>query len=504
MRASRLVSILLLLQARGRMTAAALAEELEVSVRTVYRDLVDLGAAGVPVYGERGGGGYRLVGGYRTNLTGLTAEEAQTLLLAGAAGPLAELGLGSLLATTRMKLLAAVPEALRPVAARAERRFHLDASGWAHAPARDPGHLRAVAGAVWRDHRLGLRYRRGDDRPRRRLVDPLGLVHKTGTWYLVAAAAGDRLRVYRVDRIQAAGEVDAQVRRPDSFDLARLWREWEAAYAAGLPTFTVTVRLGPVGQRHQGSMGPMSHRSASDPLAGGDGWVTQRLTFDDRRVALAALQALGPDVEVLDPPDLRGDLVANARALIDRNRRPGPAALPDGNGKPRASPTVDAMAILVRPARTEDAADLARGWTDVARHYLELDPDAFQLPRADGLVAWFERLLARPRPAERLWLVAEVDGRVVGDVLAHLEPPASDADRQLLSDLARTRLSVDALGVEAAHRRRGVGRRLMEEVERWARDRGAGRAVLTTHACSPCRCRSTSRAWATSAARSCS
>jgi predicted DNA-binding transcriptional regulator YafY len=321
-RAGRLVSILLLLQARGRMTAAALADELEVSVRTVYRDLVDLGAAGVPVYGERGdGGGYRLVDGYRTNLTGLTAEEAETLLLAGAAGPLAELGLGTLLATTRMKLLAAVPPALRPVATRAEQRFHLDPAGWAHAPANDPRHLRTVAGAVWRDHRLSLRYRRGDGRSVRRLVDPLGLVHKTGTWYLVAAA-GNRPRVYRVDRVQGAGEVDEPVHRPDGFDLASFWQKWEEAYAAGLPTFTVRVRLGPVGQRHQGSMGPLSPRSATDPVPDGHGWATQTLTFDDRRVALAALQALAPDVEVLDPLDLRGDLVANARALADRNPPP--------------------------------------------------------------------------------------------------------------------------------------------------------------------------------------
>jgi GNAT superfamily N-acetyltransferase len=143
------------------------------------------------------------------------------------------------------------------------------------------------------------------------------------------------------------------------------------------------------------------------------------------------------------------------------------------------------MAIQVRPARTEDASDLARGRIDVARHDLELDSDASRLPHTDGLVAWFQRLLARPRPADRLWLVAEVGGQVVGDVLSYLEPPASDADRQLRSDLARTRLWVDALGVQAAHRRRGVGRRLLQEVERWARDRGAQRAVLTSRARGP-------------------
>jgi predicted DNA-binding transcriptional regulator YafY len=126
-RAARLVSILLHLQSHGRLTAAELAGELEVSERTIYRDLFELGAAGVPIYGERGkGGGYRLLDGYRTNLTGLTAEEAGALLISGAPGPAAELGLGSLLAATRLKLLAAVPPALRETATRAEGRFYLD------------------------------------------------------------------------------------------------------------------------------------------------------------------------------------------------------------------------------------------------------------------------------------------------------------------------------------------------------------------------------------------
>src|SRR5918993_3681022 len=158
MRASRLVSILLLLQARGPLTAGELAHELEVSERTIYRDLFELGAAGVPVYGERGkGGGYRLLDGYRTNLTGLTEEEAGALLMAGAPGPAAELGLGSLLATTRLKLLAAVPTALRETATRAEARFYLDPGGWAHERARDDRHLQTVAGAVWNDQQLEIR-----------------------------------------------------------------------------------------------------------------------------------------------------------------------------------------------------------------------------------------------------------------------------------------------------------------------------------------------------------
>jgi GNAT superfamily N-acetyltransferase len=141
--------------------------------------------------------------------------------------------------------------------------------------------------------------------------------------------------------------------------------------------------------------------------------------------------------------------------------------------------------LVVRRARPGDAADLARNWIDVARHFAELDADAFQVPAADGLVAWFEELLRRPRSADEVWLVAEVDGRVVGDVSAHLEQPADDADRQSLRDLGRVRLYVTALGVEQAYRRHGVGARLMAAVEEWGRAKGAVRAVLTTYHASP-------------------
>jgi GNAT superfamily N-acetyltransferase len=141
--------------------------------------------------------------------------------------------------------------------------------------------------------------------------------------------------------------------------------------------------------------------------------------------------------------------------------------------------------LVIRPARPSDATDLARNWIDVARHYAGLDGDAFQVPAADGLVVWFEELLHRPRSEDAVWLVAEVNGRVVGDVSARLERPTEDAARQLLRDLGRVRLSVDALGVEEAYRRRGVGARLMHAVEEWGRHRGAVRSVLTTYHASP-------------------
>jgi predicted DNA-binding transcriptional regulator YafY len=318
MRASRLMTILLLLQSRGRLTAADLAVELEVSERTIYRDLDELSAAGVPVYGERGrAGGYRLLDGYRTTLTGLTAEEAGALLLAGAPGPAAELGFGALLAASRLKLLAAVPASLREIATRAEARFHLDPTAWRHERERNDRHLRTLAQAVWHDRRVRIEYHRPGEQPTWRTIDPLGLIHKTGHWYLVARHQ-DRTRVYRVDRIERAGLLAAPSSRPAEFDLEAFWARWEADYAATLPAFSARVRLGPEARRYRDSLGSLAPRAAAEEPPDAAGWVEQTLLFDDRRVAVAALLALAPEIEVLAPADLRSDLCAVASAAVAR------------------------------------------------------------------------------------------------------------------------------------------------------------------------------------------
>ena len=321
MRASRLIRVLLLLQTRGAATAEQLADELEVSVRTVYRDLADLGAAGVPVYGERGeGGGYRLVGGYRTSLTGLTADETEALLLGGAAAPVTgELGIGGLLASTRLKLLAAIPPGMRSVATRAEQRFHLDPGGWAHAPRRPTEHVEALARAVWEDRVVVVRHQRGGAQATvQRTLHPLGLVHKTGTWYLVAAHRG-RVRVYRTDRIGAVAATDRDAERPEGFDLGAFWAAWEQEYAEQLPALAVDVRLGPVALRYRDALGALAPREVRDVRDGDDGWARQTLVFDSAGVARAALLALAPEVEVLAPAALRTDLATAAREVAGRN-----------------------------------------------------------------------------------------------------------------------------------------------------------------------------------------
>src|SRR5580692_9692195 len=199
MRASRLLSILLLLQTRGRMTAEALAAEFEVSVRTIYRDIDELSAADVPVYGDRGpNGGFELLDGYRTKLTGLSPAEAATLFLAGLPGPAAELGLADMLMTAQLKLTAALPEGARAAAGRISTRFHLDPVGWFRS-ADAARFLPMIAEAVWNEASITIRYWRRVG-PVSRTVDPLGLVLKGGAWYLVARV-GEQTRTYRVANI---------------------------------------------------------------------------------------------------------------------------------------------------------------------------------------------------------------------------------------------------------------------------------------------------------------
>src|SRR5918995_2096898 len=202
MRASRLVQLLLLLQARGRMTAGALSVELEVSERTVHRDVEALSAAGVPVYAERGPhGGIQLIDGYRPRLTGLTGDEAEALFLSGIPGPAAELGLGTVVAAARLKVLAALPGELRARASRLVERFYLDAAGWFRGAEPVP-HLSTLAEGVWESRRVTIEYERGDQTVGR-VIEPLGLVLKAGTWYVVAGHEG-QLRTYRVSRVTTA------------------------------------------------------------------------------------------------------------------------------------------------------------------------------------------------------------------------------------------------------------------------------------------------------------
>jgi predicted DNA-binding transcriptional regulator YafY len=320
MRASRLVSLLLLLQTRGGMTAARIAEELEVSVRTVHRDVEALAEAGVPIYAERGPhGGIRLVGGYRTRLTGMTEDEAEAMFLSGLPGPAAELGLGTVVAAARLKVLAALPPELRSRAARLSQRFHLDAPGWFSQAEVTPW-LADLAGAVWEDRRVRMSYDRGD-RVVERLVEPLGLVIKAGAWYLVARAEAQP-RTYRVSRVVSAEVLDERFERTDDFDLAAFWAESTAAYEQAVRRIEVWLRIDP---RHEHVIADILGSAAAatadrvvepDP----DGWVHVRLRTEWPDEAHYRLLGLGAVAEILGPPDLRERLAAEAAAVLDRYR----------------------------------------------------------------------------------------------------------------------------------------------------------------------------------------
>jgi predicted DNA-binding transcriptional regulator YafY len=316
MRARRLISLLLLLQNRGHGTAAELAGELGVSIRTVYRDLEALGSAGIPVTTERGpGGGCRLIGGYRTQLTGLDAGEAEALFLSGLPGPAAELGLGSLLARARTKVLAALPARLREAARLADQRFHLDPRNWFEPQPEHPA-LELLAQAVWSDRRVRFAYARGDGRAVEREVDAVALALKSGFWYLVARVGGE-LRVYRVSRISEAAVCDASFARDPDFALGAFFADWAARFEDGLAAVPVLVRVAPGAQERVARMGDPARRPPADvePKLDGDGWQRRVLVFEKLEYARAQLLGFGAEVEVLEPAELRAELREAARGV---------------------------------------------------------------------------------------------------------------------------------------------------------------------------------------------
>jgi predicted DNA-binding transcriptional regulator YafY len=321
MRASRLVQLLLLLQTNGKMTAGRLAEELEVSTRTIYRDVEALSGAGVPIYAEAGpGGGVRLVDGYRTRLTGLTAEEAEALALSGLPGAASELGLGTVLAAAQLKVDAALPPELRSRAVRMRERFHLDAPGWFAREEAVP-HLAALSRAVWEEQRVEIRYRKREGEVKR-MLDPLGLVLKAGVWYLVALSGRTRsLRTFRVSRVLAVKVLHEDCVRPDDFDLAAHWGEAQAGFLGSWETVPVRVRM------HQEAMwmvryvqDPTRRESALDTASppDQDGWVTLTLQFENHDVAGYELMRLAGDVEVLEPIELRQKMAQRAASMVAR------------------------------------------------------------------------------------------------------------------------------------------------------------------------------------------
>src|SRR5579859_347700 len=325
------MATVLLLQARGGMSAPELARHLEVSVRTIYRDVEALSAAGIPVYVERGPrGGLRLLDGYRTDLTGLSTAEAEALFLLGLPGPLEQLGMRPALDGARRKLLAALPAARRQSAEGARQRVHVDPTGWDQSAGRTP-HLLTIAHALFAARKLELDYVRADNQLVRRTVSPQGLVLKGSIWYLVALA-GRWDATFRVSRVRSAAVIDEPATQIPDFDLTAYWERSVAEVASERAKGRVTVHL-------------RADRAAADELPWVLGEATRHqvvsaaeedrealdleVSFDSIDDACRTLLSLGGSVEVLDPPQLREHLVRGAHALIARyevaERRPAGA-----------------------------------------------------------------------------------------------------------------------------------------------------------------------------------
>ena len=315
MRAARLLSIQMLLETRGQLNARQLADACEVSIRTLHRDVDHLAAAGVPIVAERGrSGGFRLLDGWNTRLTGLTPSEAQAVFLSGLAGPAAELGLRGPMQSAQLKLLTALPVSWREDATRVQSRFHLDPVDWYREPDPVP-FLAAVAEAVWSDRQLSIRYQSwkgvGD-----RVVGPLGLVLKAGSWYFVGTAA-EGVRTYRIAGLRAATALPARVRRPKGFDLAREWAQSVARFENSVYTGVARLRCTAAGLAGLRQLNAATARAvtAATSVSGSDETYSVSVPIESIDHATAQLLALAPDVTVIEPKALRAAIVRRLRRI---------------------------------------------------------------------------------------------------------------------------------------------------------------------------------------------
>lgn len=313
MRADRLLSILLLLQVNKRLTARHLAGRLEVSERTILRDMEALGAAGVPVTAERGaGGGWGLVQGYRSDLTGLNAAETQALFLVNSSRLLADLGMGRAADAALIKLMASLPIRSQRDVEYTRQRLHIDGAGWYQSGEAFPL-LPALQEAVWQEQQVQMEYQRADGSTVERRVNPLGLVAKGSVWYLVAEADGS-LRSYRVSRVQAACLSDVACVRPPGFDLAAFWEQSVAELKAGVPRYPATLRVAPnLLTRMRRSRIPRVEREDGPDKAG---WTTLSVVFEVESEACDFILRLGAGVEVIEPAALRSRVRQLAESIV--------------------------------------------------------------------------------------------------------------------------------------------------------------------------------------------
>lgn len=324
MRADRLLSLLMLLQSRGRMSARELAAELEVSKRTIYRDVEALSLAGVPIYAESGrDGGYALLDSYRTSLTGLTEGEVRALFMLSIPAPLADLGMGQELKTALLKLSAALPDVRRQDEARVRQRFLVDSTWWQHQGEEPVPYLQTIHQAVWEDRRLHIVYRPPFALQIEHEVEPYGLVAKAGIWYLVCARSG-RVRVHRVADLLEVHLTEEPFVRPADFDLAAFWQGWCTEREQNRSLYPVTVRVAPgllpLLPWYFGNGIREKIAASGGPDAGG--WTVLDLAFESLEAARDRILSFGRGMEVLTPQALRLSIADYAEQIAALYTRP--------------------------------------------------------------------------------------------------------------------------------------------------------------------------------------
>ncbi len=304
MKASRLLSILMILQARKHRTADQLAEELEVSVRTIHRDVDELSAAGVPIYAERGRqGGFRLLDGYQTRLTGLDANEASVLMLSGIGAALDDLGLSDALSQTERKLMAALPEATRGKAAMVADRFHLDPLGWYRKKEEAP-YVVAIAQAVWADQRISIMYESWKG-PVQRDLDAIAVVLKAGVWYLIGRA--ETMRVYKIANIRSMAVLERKFERSTDFDVSKFWGEWVTSFEVSIRCNRARIRVTQKGQNLLNGMGliPIANFPVPDQPPNQPEVTDIDLAVEGEANTVREILSLGAEAEVIAPETLR-------------------------------------------------------------------------------------------------------------------------------------------------------------------------------------------------------
>jgi len=321
MRADRLLSLMMLLQTRKQMTAEELANELEVSKRTIYRDIDALSMAGVPVYANGGpGGGYALLDSYRTTLTGLNEGEIQALFMLTIPSPISDLGVSQQLKTAILKLTSALAGDHYEHSDYLRQRLHLDAASWFQTDAPVP-HLKVVQEAVWQDRQVVISYRRRNGMVSERTISPYGLVAKASIWYLVAATE-EEMRVYRVSRIEAAKISQTHFTRPQDFDLAEFWAGWVTSYKTSLPKYPVTLRIGPdLIPALPSILGEGVRSLIEQAQPDSEGWLVVDYTFERIEEAQTYVLGMGASVDVIAPEELRVSVLKIATDVVDHYSR---------------------------------------------------------------------------------------------------------------------------------------------------------------------------------------